>query len=103
MALCRSLCGKAQFLRELHVRAGFGSVTTLLNDPFNFRSDDFIDGAPGWKNIEQLEAVVEFYTNFRPKPAPDKFGDPWAVNPAGDSTAAPLDDDDAEYINVNLG
>jgi hypothetical protein len=94
MGWFRSPCAKAQFLRELRVRYGFGPIVGLVLDPFEFRSH-----GKDWKNIEQLEAVVEFFVNFRPDPPAggDTWGDPWAAN------AKPLDDDHAQYVKVNLG
>jgi hypothetical protein len=100
--MCQSLCGKAHLLRRLRVRAGFGSaIANRLLSPFEFRAAEPRGETEEWRSLEQLEAVVEFYANFRPpfpRPLPpDFFGDPWVAN------AAPLDDSDPDYIRVNLG
>src|SRR3954471_744519 len=96
--MCRSLCGKAQLLRQLRVRAGFPVPFT---GPFEFRGEEPAGETPRWMSVEQLEAVVEFYANLRPAfqlpLPPDYFGDPWNVN------AQPTDESDPNYIRVNLG
>lgn len=72
---------KKQFLRQLHARAGYPWPLTL-DSGFSFHVDD-----NGWDNIDQLEAIVEFYVNFP---------DPW------DPANAPLQPGDAGYTTVNL-
>jgi len=72
---------KKQFLRQLHARAGYPWPLTLESG-FTFQMRQ-----QGWHNVDQLEAVVEFYVNFP---------DPWAAG------LAPLQPGDAGYTTVNL-
>jgi hypothetical protein len=81
-------CGpKAQFLRQLHNRVGH-PFPFSFDEPFRFETRGV-----RWQNIDQLEAVVEFYANFD-EPwgggAPRKPGEPGYVtvslrDPQGDS------------------
>lgn len=73
---------KNQFLRCLAKRAGYPWPLTL-GDPFTFQTVD-----NRWTQIDQLEAVVEFYMNFT---------DPWVKN--GSPPAAP---GDTGYFTVSL-
>lgn len=85
---------KRQYLRRLHKR--FGAPWTLTFD------DDFAFDLRGvrWQNIDQLEAIVEFYVNFREPPTaahPDGLPcGPWVAN------AKPLSPGDAGYRTVSL-
>ena len=54
MGWWRSLCGKAQFMRQLRVRAGFPPTLSLFTKPFVFRAEEPPNGTLEWKNIEQL-------------------------------------------------
>jgi hypothetical protein len=67
---------KALYWQRLQARAGHPAPGSTA-PPFEFDDDD-------WRNLFQLEAVVEFYANFRPPIADngnffvDRGGDPWA-------------------------
>jgi hypothetical protein len=71
---------KGQFLRRLHKRVGHPFPLSL--DP-SFRFD--ADGER-WKNLSQLEALVEFYANFP---------EPWGTN-------EPRKPGDAGYVTINF-
>lgn len=65
---------KGQFLRRLHRRVGHPFLLSF-DPPFRFET-----AGQRWRNLHQLEAVVEFYVNF-PEPwgagqVPRKPGDP---------------------------
>jgi hypothetical protein len=72
---------KRQFLRRLHKRAGYPWLLTF-DDPFVFEMRN-----QRWQNIDQLEAIVEFYVNFP---------DPWIAN------RRPLSPGDPGYTTVSL-
>src|SRR5437868_479171 len=73
---------KEQFLRRLHKRVGHPFFLSF-DEPFRF------DAAGNrWRNLDQLEAVVEFYVNFP---------EPWAV-----PSRPPLKPGDAGYRTVSL-
>jgi len=79
---------KRQFLRRLHKR--FGTPWPLtLEDGYVFET-----GRNRWRNLDQLEAIVEFYVNFR-DPANTPCG-PWRLN------AQPISPGDAGYRTVSL-
>jgi hypothetical protein len=88
-----SLCEKREFLERLRARAGFPSLLSFAK-PFEFDTAE-----DRWTKLTQLEAIVEFYVNYRPisPTGGDNWGDPWA------DKATPLVPGDDGYVTVNLG
>jgi hypothetical protein len=76
---------KALHRERLLVRVGSPPAGSTA-PPFEFDSDD-------WRNLFQLEAVAEFYANFRPPVVAgdyvDHNGDPWAGDAVPSEPGAP--------------
>lgn len=81
---------KQQFLWQLHQRVGHPLASPSGVTPFTFEVSgiwNHIHRGDLWRNIDQLEAVVEFYANFT---------EPWGAG------AAPLKPGDPGYKTVSL-